>query len=196
MNLVVLILVCALILIAAYRKETYIATSTVDQNGYRVLGGFDDSATAADRLAKINQKNQLLIQYLLDKYRDPMSHGYLLATRLKKRYQSDRLEENDPVDISNTSFTENKGDKIALCLREKVTGKNRLHGDDILEFVDLHELAHIASQGYGHENEFWENFAFLLKEAFNAGIHTPTDYSKWPIEYCGLSVSYNPLFNN
>lgn len=187
------ILVILLIMVLKMRaKETYIAA---DGKPYKVLGGFSDAAHAANELANINNKNQELIQFLLDKYKDPTSHGYTIATRLKKRYKSDRLEENDPVDKNNTSFTEDKGEKVALCLREKVTGKNRLHNQNLIEFVDLHELAHIASQGFGHEDEFWHNFSFILKEAFNAGIHKPQDYSKNPVQYCGLDVSYNPFYS-
>lgn len=192
--MILLLCVIIFVILLLHKKETYIA-SAVDNQKYKVLDGFNDSTTAANTLAHINTKNKALIQYMVDKYTDPKSTGYILATRLKKRYKDDRLEENDPVDKYNTSFTEDKGEKVALCLREKVTGQNRLHPQNLIEFVNLHELAHIASQGYGHEDEFWDNFAFLLKEAFNAGLHNPTDYSKWPVEYCGLSVSYSPFYN-
>lgn len=175
--------------------EYFDATSRVDNRVYPVLDGFADSTQAADRLAEINRKNSRLISYMVAKYPAPGTHGNLLATRLQARYKSDRLVENDPVDKNNTSYTEDKGEKIAFCLREKVTGNNRLHDHSILEFVDLHELAHIASEGYGHDDEFWSNFAFLLREAKAAGIHTPKDYGRYPVNYCGLDVGYNPYYD-
>jgi hypothetical protein len=190
------ILVVLLVVITHQTREHFEVASLVDQRVYTVLGGFTDMVQAADRLAKINRKNVQLIEFMIGKYTTSGSHGYLLATRLKKRYKSDRLLENDPPDKDNTSYTEDKGEKIALCLREKVTGHDNLHDNSILEFVDLHELAHIASEGYGHDQEFWDNFAFLLNEAKLSGVHTPVDYSKFPVNYCGLDVGYNPYYDS
>lgn len=191
-----IVVIAALFLISHGAREHFEVASRVDQRVYPVLGGFTDMVQAADRLAKINLKNRKLIDYMVAKYSDPGSHGHLLATRLRTRYQADRLFENDPPDKDNTSYTEDKGEKIALCLREKVTGRNGLHDHSILEFVDLHELAHIASEGYGHDQEFWDNFRFILNEAKQAGVHRPVDYSRMPVNYCGLDVQYNPYYDS
>lgn len=177
-----------------HRREHFDVPSEIDKRVYPVLGGFNDMSAAANRLAQINAKNSKLINYMVDKFQ-PNTHGYLLATRLKNRYRPDRLVENDPVDKYNTSYTEDKGEKVAMCLREKITGSNNLHDHSILEFVNLHELAHICSEGYGHDEEFWTNFKFLLREANLANIHHPVDYSKKPVNYCGLDVMYNPYFD-
>jgi hypothetical protein len=190
------VLVLILFVVCRTEREYFDQPSMVDNRVYPVLGGFRDMSRAADRLAKINTKNQKLINFMMQKYPVPGSHGYLLATRLKKRYKIDRLVENDPPDKDNTSFTEDKGEKIALCLREKVTGHDNLHDHSILEFVNLHELAHVASQGYGHDEEFWSNFRFLLNEAKDAGVHIPVNYSERPVNYCGLDVGYNPYFDS
>jgi hypothetical protein len=65
-------------------------------------------------------------------------------------------------------------------------------------FVVIHELAHIANERWGHssESQFWEIFKFLLHEAKLCGMHTPVDYSKYPVMYCGLNVNYNPYFDD
>lgn len=192
-RIMVVMIVCIMFILC--RREHFEVSSGVDSKIYPVLGGYIDMSAAADRLAKINNKNRRLIEYMSQKYTDTRSHGYILARRLQLRYKGDRLEENDPVDKYNTSYTEDKGEKIALCLREKVTGKNNLHDHSILEFVDLHELAHIASEGYGHDREFWENFQFILNDAKLAGVHHPVNYGKFPVNYCGLDVSYNPYYD-
>jgi hypothetical protein len=189
------ILVLLLVVVTHTTRETFEVASLVDQRVYPVLGGFSDMVQAADRLAKINAKNQRLIRFMLDKYSQPGTHGHTLAVRMRDRYRGDRLVENDPPDKNNTSFTEDKGEKLALCLREKVTGRDNLHDHSILEFVDLHEMAHIASEGFGHDDEFWSNFAFLLNEAKLAGVHRPVDYRKFPVNYCGLDVAYNPYYD-
>ena len=38
-------------------------------------------------------------------------------------------------------------------------------------FVAIHELAHIMSKTYGHNDEFRENFIFLLDNASKCGIY-------------------------
>ena len=188
------VIVVILILYYFHMREPYVS-SNIDNRQYRVVKKYQDQQEAADRLALINQLNLELIDYMVSKYRDSDgSMGHVLASRLAKRYKSDRLVENNPVSKDATSYTENKGEVLALCLREKVTGKNRLHDQNMIEFVNLHELAHIASEGWGHEEEFWTNFRFLLNEAYEAGLHQPLDYSKWPKNYCGLDVSFSPFY--
>lgn len=195
-SLVIGVIIVLLFVVCRANREHFDQMSKIDNRVYPVLGGFDDMAHAADQLAKINQQNQKLISIMSRKYHEPGSHGYTLATRMTRRYKPDRLVENDPPDKHNTSFTEDKGEKIALCLREKVTGNDNLHDHSILEFVNLHELAHVASEGYGHDKEFWQNFRFLLNEAKLIGVHTPVDYSEHPVNYCGLDVGYNPYFDS
>lgn len=190
------VLVIFIFIMTHHANEYFRVASSVDQRNYAVLGGHADMREAADRLALINAKNAQLIEYMTTKYSDGTSRGYVLGERLRRRYRHDRLFENDPPDKNNTSYTEDKGEKIALCLREKVTGRDNLHDSSILEFVNLHELAHIASEGYGHDDEFWDNFAFLLNEAKLAGVHRPVDYSRHPVNYCGLDVGYNPYYDS
>ena len=38
-------------------------------------------------------------------------------------------------------------------------------------FVAIHELAHIASETIGHNDEFWNNFKFLLDNAVEIKIY-------------------------
>lgn len=178
--------------------------SSIDGRTYKVLD-FPDSQKAANILAAINEKNIKLIEYMDKKYNsttnssiltDRYNVGKLLVSRLKKNYRTDRLEENHPVDTKNTSYTEDKGKKIAYCLREKLSGENKLQDMNIIEFVNLHEIAHIASSEYGHKDEFWSNFDFILEDANESGLHHVQDYSKDPQNYCGLVVAYNPYFDS
>lgn len=195
MYFVLILLIALFFIFQICDTETYVA-SKVDNKSYSVLTKFKDQDRAANQLAKINIKNLALIEHLTRKYQHAGGTlGNVIAARLKHRYRPDRLRENDPSDKWNTSFTEDKGEVLALCLREKITGKNMMHDNDILEFVDFHELAHIASEEYGHGDEFWGNFKFLLIEAHKAKLHTPRNYSELPVNYCGLDVSYNPYFD-
>ena len=80
-----------------------------------------------------------------------------------------------------------------LCLRQKNSNKS-IHDDNLLMFVIIHELAHIMSQSVGHNNEFYDNFKFLLRESVKKGIYNPVDFQKTPVNYCGINVTNNPYY--
>jgi hypothetical protein len=82
-----------------------------------------------------------------------------------------------------------------LCIRDKDENKN-LHEHNLLMFVVIHELAHIMSKSIGHNNEFYNNFKFLLNEASTLGIYYPIDFKKNPEQYCGIEVNSNPYYNS
>ena len=103
--------------------------SSVDGRNYKVIDYFDNPEKAAEILAYINENNQILIEYMEAKYitnelphnKDPewVAHYALLTNRLKKRYRPHVLTENDPPDPDNTSWTENKGEVLTMCIRYK-----------------------------------------------------------------------------
>ena len=59
----------------------------------------------------------------------------------------------------------------------------------------IHELAHIMSVTIGHNDEFWDNFKFLLDNAVNIKLYDPVDYKKNPENYCGLEITDNPYYD-
>jgi hypothetical protein len=196
--LIAVVIVLIVVLVYWRRRESF-ALSSLDNQRYKVIDRYIDKDIAANMLANINMANLGLIQYMEIKYlNDPTkfgSHGYKLAKRLKERYCHTCLEENDPPDKDNTSFVEDKGEVFAMCLREKQSGRDEFQDWNTVMFVAIHEMSHIASEGYGHENEFWTNFKFLLIEAREAGLYDVVDYSQSPTNYCGLDVNYNPFYD-
>ena len=92
-----------------------------------------------------------------------------------------------------SSYTINKGELMALCLRHK-NNDHTFHDHNTLQFVMIHEMAHIASISEGHNQEFINNFRFLLREAKSFGNYEPVNYSNKPINYCGIKVTNNPYF--
>jgi hypothetical protein len=115
--------------------------------------------------------------------------------RLVEGYNPDAITETLPTS-KLTAYSENKGEKIALCLnKNKKRGEDELIDLNTLTFVALHELSHIMTKSIGHKQEFWENFKFLLEKAKQAGIYNPVDYNKNPSEYCGMTLSDNPYFD-
>lgn len=108
------------------------------------------------------------------------------------------IYEISPTNKENlTSYTENKV-KLILCLRHKKPDANgiyKLHDINTMMFVVVHELTHILNDEYDHGKKFWVLFEFMLHNAVEAGIYKPEDYHKNNIKYCGLDITYNPLYD-
>ena len=181
-------------------KNTRLLTSDVDGYAYKVhpAHGGDE---AADTLAQLNARVVELLRSLRRRYiRDPRGQNYpdrVAATqRLLSLYNPDNLAENSPKDpTGDTSYTIDKGAILALCLRAK-DGKYALHDLNMLTFVMIHELTHVAVEVYDHPTEFWVAFRWLIAEAVLAGIYQPQDFGRKPEWFCGTFVDYQPLYDS
>lgn len=167
-------------------KSTWIK-STIDNRYYRVKStGYPQES--ADTLAIINQKMITLIEYLGVSYNQ---HEYSRNIRvLRDRYNPDSLTEN--IELIDTSYTINKGKSVVFCLKTR-DSQQKLYDINLLTFVALHELAHIACFNEGHGEEFKNIFKFILQNAIDIKLYSKTDYSKNPQEYCGINVNFAPL---
>ena len=90
-----------------------------------------------------------------------------------------------------TSYSINKGEELVFCLRNKSTFK--LHDINLLMYVAVHELAHTACPETGHTRLFNKIFKFLLERAIDINLYDYEDYSKYPVEYCGMKLYTNIL---
>ena len=153
--------------------------------------------TAADTFAHINQVTTELINFLYDKYKNSDNkRKKSVVTYLKNRYNVENLRESSPLNIEkDTSYTINKGDIIAICIRSSKLF-NQIHDTETLIFVVLHEITHISIESYDHPDEFWEVFKFILIEAEENGFYKSPNFSKNPQEYCGIKINYNPRYDN
>jgi hypothetical protein len=118
------------------------------------------------------------------------------AKLLVERFRPSSIMENS-MTSEDTSYSENKGDKIVICLRDKTSPPDYPLIDlNTAMFVVLHEMAHLmtaALDGHKHTREFWSNFRRLLEDASKIGVYTPTNYSKSPVHYCGMLITDSPL---
>ena len=122
------------------------------------------------------------------------------VVQLKSRYKVDRISEISPLNPSgSTSYTENKGEKLVLCLRNKepnLQGEYEFHDINLIMFVVLHELTHVMNDRWGHKMQFWQLFKFVLQNAVECDIYKPIDYRKDPARYCGMDITYNPYYDS
>jgi hypothetical protein len=114
---------------------------------------------------------------------------------LVKRYRPNYLEENQPTSDKDTSWEEGKGERIALCLREQSSGQYKFIDPELIKFVAIHELTHIAANTLAHPYYFWKVFKFLLLEANMLMGFDLVNYKENPINYCGMIVTYSPIYD-
>ncbi len=96
------------------------------------------------------------------------------------------IYETDPSS-DLTSYSVNKGEEISFCLKSKKT--NQLHDINLLMYVAIHELAHVACPEIGHGRLFMKIFKKLAEEAVKINIYNKVNYSDMPVEYCGMILS-------
>ena len=143
---------------------------------------------AANLLADVTQKMNDTVAFIKQKHpQDPRT------IRLVEGYNPKKISETLPTS-ELTAFSENKGEKLAFCLNKSKNG-TKLIDINTLTFVALHELSHIATKSVGHNQEFWQNFKWVLGNAKEAGIYSPVDYKKYPEEYCGMTINDNPYYD-
>jgi hypothetical protein len=113
--------------------------------------------------------------------------------RFLARFTPDVFVENDMAS-ADTSYSENKGQKIVVCLRDKKNPpKYPLIDKNTVMFVMLHEMAHLMTETIGHTQEFWSNFKRILGDAVQIGIYEPVNYAHQPTPYCGMMITDSPI---
>ncbi len=185
----------------------------VDGTPFNVLPEYNDKRGAAELLAIVDSDVKHLIRFMEDKYPPSVISSMpeekkklygQIVRRLRSTYKTKSLEETLPeqpkVDVS---YNLNKGEVVALCLRDFNT--HSFHQKNDIMFVTLHELAHslncdessyqCGSDSYGHTELFWFIFKVLLENAEECGIYKKSNYRESPINYCSMPVTYNPVFD-
>ena len=164
--------------------------SSVDNRVYKVRD-MPDKQKAADLMANVRRKIVRLYEYLKEKFPN--------KPQIKQWIQNftpdpNRFEEATP-DAEHTSYSVNKGEKVHLCLRQREGNSEDLVNENIMVFVSLHEMAHVITPSLGHGPDFWNNFAWLLKQAEEIKIYEYQDFKAHPVSYCGLSITDSPSYD-
>lgn len=160
----------------------HIFVKTKDGDIYKVQKDYRDRKKAAELIAILVKKSQTLISHL-----QRIAPDDPRTTRLKSRFNPENIIEKHDGDNA-TSYTINKGDRLVLCIRQK-TDKSELVDQNTAMFVMIHELAHIASESIGHNEEFYENNKWLLSYAIDIGVYQYVDYEENNETYCGMEIT-------
>jgi hypothetical protein len=136
----------------------------------------------ADRLDSLTGK----LQTLLDKA-DDLYPGDRRIANVQARWSGTLAEVSGAQEIA---YSMNKRD-IYVCIRDPK--------DDSIEppntsmYVLLHEIAHVATDVYGHPPEFWINFRWFLEVAESLGIYVYEDFDTKQTTFCGHTLGNNVL---
>jgi predicted metal-dependent hydrolase len=146
---------------------------------------------SANTLAKINSRVERLIDYLDKNFASDPTKNYFIA-KLKSNYNSYMISEAE-VDPRYTTYTVDKED-MHICLRTRDKEEN-IYDINTLMYVVIHELSHLCNYTpdgtpiQGHGDEFKAIFRFLVQQAIKINIYNYTDYSTFPVSYCGINLS-------
>eukprot|EP00798_Chlamydomonas_sp_ICE-L_P029723 gene29723-biopygen4343 len=162
-----------------FYSEVVFVSSDVDGREY-LMRRLPDRQNAANLMARINLNLNKLVQHLVAKYpKNPV------VRQLYDNYNPDALSEGG-AELGYTSYSVNKGEKIVLCLRQR---DHELVEENILMYVAIHELGHLATDEVGHTPKFWSNFKWILGEAMSIGLYTKVDFDNEPQKYCGINIT-------
>ena len=161
------------------RRMTWVR-SDLTGSRYRVKVG-PDAQEVADRLAYM----ELRIKRFLALARD-YAPGDRRLLNIARRWNGTLSETPHDKDVAYSVAK----DAISLCVR---SADGRLESENTTMFVLVHELAHIATDEYGHSREFWANMRFLLELAEATGAYVYQDFDAQLVSYCGHALASSPL---
>lgn len=178
-----------LAMVYAYSRgpQNSVSVRASDGKMYKVQN-LPDKQDACERMCKIRAN----LVRIVDSFKDLNYKKDESYQRLVSRFNPEALEEND-LDASSTSYSENKGEKIVVCLRDKTIKPYPLVDENTVMFVLIHEMAHLMTESIGHTPEFWTNFRKLLQDCIKLGVYQNVNYTKNPVQYCGMTISDTPL---
>jgi hypothetical protein len=194
MRLLFLIFIIFIIIIIFFKltnPEMTFIKSDIDKRYYMVRN-LKDKQTASNILAYNREKILKLIKYLNDNKNTKYKDYRIYIDRLVDRVIDVNIVENNGVG-RETSYSVNKGDELVLCLRSR-TEINKLHDNNLLFYVILHELSHIASPVYedeynNHGPIFKKIFNFLTRVAIELNLYKKIDFNVNSKEYCGIYIT-------
>jgi hypothetical protein len=177
----IIIIICFII---NYRKSKVNIKSSIDGRFYNVKNNAV-AQESANLLALMNRNIMALILHIKTNYPEVKYYKNLY------KYNPDNIHEN--ILNFDTTYTVDKGKMILFCNGPRDGKGSKLYDINTMMYVAVHELSHVVSNSIGHTIEFKLNFADLLKKAIEIGVYEYIDYSKSPIDYCGIPLSKNIL---
>jgi len=160
--------------------------SDVDNDVY-VVRDLPDKQTAANMLAKIKQNIFYISNYLFEHIKNYPEYKQYIS-QLHSRIQNCIIMESSENSIY-TSYSVNKGEQIVFCIRSRDKDhKRQLHSLNLMMYVALHEMSHVACPENGHTELFRKIFEFIATTGVELGKYKRIPFAEQPVECCGLII--------
>lgn len=166
------------------KNRLYIETNT----GTKYMVHDDEFKNQKAELLSRIVENMFILKNHLVKNKDTFTEYKEYINQLQENFSDNRttIYETDPSS-DLTSYSVNKGEEVSFCLKSKKDGK--LHTLNLLMYVAIHEMAHMACPEIGHGSLFRKIFKRFTEEAMSLGLYRKEDYNEKPTEYCGMILS-------
>ena len=200
-HIILLLLLSVLSFVIYYNvgdRDMVYETSDLDGARYMVRNR-KDKKKAANMLAQIKINIYGITDYMNKKIEDQKLSNekryiefkpYIL--QLKNKIKNVIIKESGSNTVY-TSYTVNKGEQIIFCIRSKsittILEENNIHDLNLIMYVALHEISHVACPEYHHTPLFKKIFKFICEEAIEMGIYKKIDFNASPQEYCGMKIN-------
>jgi hypothetical protein len=183
--IIVIILIVVLLYFSFADHGMVYVVSDLDNESYLVRD-LPDKQIAVNILAKIRRNMNKISSKLYETKNSHNSHKEHIE-QLHNGLKNCIIAESSGNDVY-TSYSINKGEQIIFCLRSKLI-KNNLHDFNLIMYVVLHEMSHVACPEVGHTELFKKIFAFIANEAVNMGLYSKIDFRSSNKEYCGMQIT-------
>lgn len=199
---IILILIIITVVFVVYtrvtKNEMVYVKSDLDGESYLVRNT-KDKKRAANLLASIKadimQVSEYMSSKLQSKEKEDVERYQPYAeyiNQLKRNLKNVVIKESG-FNTVYTSYTVNKGESIVFCVRSKEITKllnsSTIHDKNLVMYVALHEIAHVACPEYGHTPLFKKIFKFITETAMKLGMYQKMDFDSNPVEYCGMMIT-------
>ena len=168
-------------------NEVIYIESSIDKKKYLVRD-LPDKYISANLLAQISKNIDNLTNFLYENRKDGKYKKYKLYIEQLKNKIKDCIYMENGSNSVYTSYSINKGEQIVFCLRSR-NNMDELHDLNVIMYVALHEISHVACPEYDHTPLFNEIFAFIAQCAIEQNIYKKIDFATYNTEYCGLILN-------
>ncbi|ULY68455.1 putative metal-dependent hydrolase [Chlorella virus XW01] len=188
MRIILIVFIIVFIYIFLFSNHNKFVFIENNLDGTRFLVQNDGNKEKTSKhLGELVRRMYILRNYL-SKNKDNYNEFKKYINLLEKGFNSNRttIYENKR-NTDTTSYNVNKGEEMVFCLKDKKN--NELHNINLLMYVAIHEMAHIACPEIGHGDLFQKIFKFLTEIAIKLKLYTKYDFSSKPVEYCGMRLT-------
>ena len=181
----IVILIFTVVYYWIYSVSSVYVKSAID-NKYYLVRDLKDKQDVADTLAYIRKNVKTLTKHMMQ---TAPAKFKPYVERLDQKLNHVVITENIR-DFYYTSYSVNKGDRLVFCMRSRKTPTiDKKHDINLMMYVVLHEISHIACPEFGHDKLFKEIFKYITESAINLGMYAPIDFKSVPTEYCGMTIT-------